>query len=49
MNRITKNISRLKKTGTARFNEPVKISKEEKAKHLHPRWWHKGAENINKT
>ena len=45
MNRIMRNISRLKMTGKARFNEPVKISKEEKAKHLHPRRLRKGAED----
>ena len=37
MNRITSNISRLKKTGETKDGSPVKISKEEKAKHVHPR------------
>lgn len=45
MNKITSSISRLKKTGKARFNEPVKISKEEKARHLHSGRLHKGAED----
>ncbi len=45
MNKITSSISRLKKTGKARFNESVKISKEEKARHLHPRRLRKGIED----
>ena len=37
MNRITSNIARLKKTGETKDYSPVKISKEEKARHVHPR------------
>ncbi len=39
MNRITNNIHRLKTTGemSGPFGKVVKISKEEKAKHIHPR------------
>ncbi len=37
MNRITSNISHLKKTGETKDGSPVKISKEEKARHVHPR------------
>lgn len=37
MNRITSSISRLKKTGETPLDGPVKISKEEIARHVHPR------------
>lgn len=37
MNRITSDISRLRKTGETKFHETFKISKEEIAKHVHPR------------
>ncbi len=47
MNRTTSNISRLKKTGEARFNELVKISKKEMARHLHPRHKRKGLEKAD--
>ena len=42
MNRITSNISRLKKTGETKDYSPVKISKEETARHVHPRHKRKG-------
>lgn len=37
MNRVTKNIARIKKTGETPLDGPVKISKEEKERHVHPR------------
>lgn len=43
MNRVTRNIARIKKTGETQLDGPVKISKEEKARHVHPR--HKRSED----
>lgn len=37
MNRVTRNISRIKRTGETKRDGPAKISKEEIARHVHPR------------
>lgn len=41
MNRVTRNISRIKRTGETKLDGPVKISKEEKARHIYPRYLRK--------
>ncbi len=37
MNRITSSIAHIKKTGETKFHESIKVSKEEIARHVHPR------------
>ena len=47
MNRVTRNIARIKKTGETKLDGPAKISKEEIARHVHPRHKRKDPEKTD--